>query len=220
MCRWKTVCQAAGSQRVQQVDPVAAERVAHAQRQPLGRRDGVREVLVRRVVEVPRVVARDHERVAARPRVDVHERDRVLVLLDDLGGQLARHDLAEDAVVGHGRAAYSQPDAPEAAVQDGADACAIRRERAPGSRAPTAAPACARSSCRRCRRSRSARRRSRPRRRSCARPRSGARPPARGSPGATLVSRSRSASSWSRDADQVVVHVAEVGRGPPGGSCT
>ena len=34
--------------------------------------------------EVPRVVARDHERVPARPRVDVHERHRVLVLLDDL----------------------------------------------------------------------------------------------------------------------------------------
>jgi hypothetical protein len=33
----------------------------------------------------------------------------VLVLLDDLGGQLARHDLAEDAVLRHGRAAYSQP---------------------------------------------------------------------------------------------------------------
>jgi hypothetical protein len=35
----------------------------------------------------------------------------VLVLLDHLGRQLARRDLAEDAVVvWHGRAAYSQPE--------------------------------------------------------------------------------------------------------------
>jgi hypothetical protein len=34
----------------------------------------------------------------------------VLVLLNDLGGQLTRRDLAEEAVlVAHGRAAYSQP---------------------------------------------------------------------------------------------------------------
>ena len=84
---------------VEHVHAVAAERVAHPQRQPLGGGHRAREVLLRRLVEVQGVVARDHERVPARPRVDVHERERVLVLLDDLGGQLARHDLAEDAVV-------------------------------------------------------------------------------------------------------------------------
>src|SRR5215212_4424984 len=96
--------------RVEQVDAVAAERVAHPQGQPLRGGDRVSEVLLRRLVEVPRVVARDHERMPSRPRVDVHEGDRVLVLLDHLGRQLAGHDLAEDAVVvWHGRAAYSQP---------------------------------------------------------------------------------------------------------------
>ena len=44
--------------------------------------------------------ARDHERVAARRRVDVHEGDRALVLVDDRRGQLARDDLAEEAVPG------------------------------------------------------------------------------------------------------------------------
>src|SRR5688572_28820111 len=97
---------------VEQVDAVAVEPVAHAEQQPLRGGDRVLEVFVGRLVEVARVVARDHQRVAARPRVDVHESDRVLVLLDDLGRQLAGHDLAEEAVVGvvwHGRAAYSQP---------------------------------------------------------------------------------------------------------------
>src|SRR5262245_16820581 len=95
---------------VQEVDAVAAELVAHAERQPFRGGDRALEILVGRVVEVARVVARDHERVPARPWVDVHERDRVLVLLDDLRRQLAGGDLAEDAVfVRHGRAAYSQP---------------------------------------------------------------------------------------------------------------
>ena len=51
--------------------------------------------------QFPRMPPGDHQRVAAGPRVDVHERDRVLVLVDDLRGKLARDDLAEDAVVSH-----------------------------------------------------------------------------------------------------------------------
>ena len=42
--------------------------------------------------------AGDDQRVAAGRRVDVHERDGALVLGDDLAGQLAGDDLAEDAV--------------------------------------------------------------------------------------------------------------------------
>ncbi len=40
----------------------------------------------------------DRKRVPARGRVDVHEGDRVLVFVDDRGGQLACDDLAEDAI--------------------------------------------------------------------------------------------------------------------------
>ena len=88
-----------GLAAVEEVHALGAELVAHAGGQPLGRGHGVLEVLVRRLVEVLGVVLRDHEGVPARPGVDVHERDRVLVLVDPLGGQLPRQDLAEDAVL-------------------------------------------------------------------------------------------------------------------------
>ena len=43
-----------------------------------------------------------HERMTAGGRVDVRERVRPLTLADDVGRQLAREDLAEDAVgAGH-----------------------------------------------------------------------------------------------------------------------
>ena len=46
----------------------------------------------------------DHQRVATRGGRDVHEGDRPLVFVDDRRGQLAREDLAEDAIgVGHRR---------------------------------------------------------------------------------------------------------------------
>jgi hypothetical protein len=49
------------------------------------------------------VLARDDQQVPSCRRGDVHERDRPLVLGDDLAGQLAGDDLAEDAVrVSHG----------------------------------------------------------------------------------------------------------------------
>src|SRR5918999_4296256 len=84
---------------VQDVDPVAAERVPHALGQPLGGRHGAGQVLLPDLVQVARVRPRDQQRVPASPRVDVHEGDRVLVLLDDLGRPLAGRDGAEDAVV-------------------------------------------------------------------------------------------------------------------------
>ena len=53
------------------------------------------------------MLARDHQRVAARGGGDVHEGDRALVFVDDLRGQLAGDDLAEDAIgVAHRREAY------------------------------------------------------------------------------------------------------------------
>ena len=57
--------------------------------------------------QVRRVLARDHERVPARGGSDVHEGDRALVFVDDRRRQLARDDLAEDAVwVAHRAEAY------------------------------------------------------------------------------------------------------------------
>ena len=66
---------------------------------PRGDQGAVRQVVVRDVVDVAGVRPRDHQRVAAGGRVDVHDRDRPLVLVDADRGQLAGHDLAEDAVV-------------------------------------------------------------------------------------------------------------------------
>ena len=48
-------------------------------------RDRVREVVVGDLEQVGGVVARDHQRVTRGRRVDVHEGDRVLVGVDDLG---------------------------------------------------------------------------------------------------------------------------------------
>ena len=58
------------------------------------------------------VRARDHDRVAARRRIDVHDRQRALVGVDHLAGDLAGDDLAEDAVRlggGHGRKLIDGP---------------------------------------------------------------------------------------------------------------
>ena len=78
------------------------------------------------------------------------------------------------------------------------------------SRSASAAPACGRSSSRRCRRPSSARRRSPPRPRSCACPRSGAPRPGSGSPAGRCSSSSRKPATRPVDPLQVVVDVAEV----------
>ena len=55
------------------------------------------------------MLARDHEQVTARRRVDVHERDRALVLAHARRGDLAGDDLAEQAVgVAHRRTRVSR----------------------------------------------------------------------------------------------------------------
>src|SRR4051794_15641015 len=66
--------------RVEEVDAVGIERVAHLERQPLGRGHHLAERLLVDLVQVLVVLARDDEGVPARPRVDVHEREGVLVL--------------------------------------------------------------------------------------------------------------------------------------------
>ena len=68
---------------VDQVDPFRAEPLMLALGDPLRRHGAGREVVVADGEQVGRVHLRHDERVAARRRVDVEERQRVLVLVDD-----------------------------------------------------------------------------------------------------------------------------------------
>ena len=65
------------------------------------------QVVGRDVAQVGGVLARDHQQMAARGGVDVHERDRALVLVHARRRHLAGDDLAEQAVGirGHRRSA-------------------------------------------------------------------------------------------------------------------
>ena len=94
-----------GLARVDEVDPVAAQALLHPAREALGASRGAGEVVQVDVVQVPGVPPRDHQRVAAGPRVDVHECDRVLVLVHQLRRDLAGEDLAEETVVVHSQPA-------------------------------------------------------------------------------------------------------------------
>src|SRR5215218_10745594 len=90
--------------RVEHVDAVRAEPLADERSELLRRRRARVEVLAPDLQQVLRVLARDHEQVPARRRVDVHECDGSLVLANERGGDLARHDLAEQAIgVSHRR---------------------------------------------------------------------------------------------------------------------
>ena len=60
----------------------------------LPKESGIR---ARRVVDRRDVTLGNHERVLRSGRVKVLEREHVLILEDDLGGDLLRDDLAEDA---------------------------------------------------------------------------------------------------------------------------
>ena len=51
--------------------------------------------------------ARDHQRMPRGRRIDVHERDRVLVEGDDLRRHIPGDYPAEQAVLGHGGRAYA-----------------------------------------------------------------------------------------------------------------
>ncbi len=54
------------------------------------------------IVEGRDMLARDDERVDGRVRIDVAEGDRLLVLVNNIGGNLARDDATEDAIwLGH-----------------------------------------------------------------------------------------------------------------------
>ncbi len=60
------------------------------------------EILLVDLEHVVGVRAGDHEGVATGRRVDVHEGDHAIVLIDLRGGNRPGHDGAEDAVVRHG----------------------------------------------------------------------------------------------------------------------
>ena len=87
--------------RVPEVDPLAAETLTHLLRQTLRRGVDSGQIVCIDLEEILGVAARHDERVAGAPRVDVHERDRALVLGDDRRALLARHDGAEHAPVVH-----------------------------------------------------------------------------------------------------------------------
>ena len=90
MWKWKTVCQAAAPQELIRLTPSAPRRSVARRGEPLG---GQRPSAARSSGSISsRSVAwrrGDHQRVAARGRVDVHERDRALVL-GDASGRAAR----------------------------------------------------------------------------------------------------------------------------------
>ena len=87
-----------GPGRVEEVEAVGLQRGLHSLGDPLGGDGAVAEVVGVDLQQVGGVPARDHQRVPARRRIDVHQRHRVLVGVDDLGGQIAGDDRAEDAV--------------------------------------------------------------------------------------------------------------------------
>src|SRR5215218_9854702 len=81
--------------RVDQVDAVGAEALDLSAGQLLGGAQAGRQVIRRNLEQIARVRTRNHEEVAARRRVDVHERDRAVVLAHARRGHVARDDLAE-----------------------------------------------------------------------------------------------------------------------------
>ena len=98
MWKWKTVCHAARPHELSRLTPSAPSRSVARRGEPLRRERRRGQILGLDLEQVPRVPARDHQRVAAGRRVDVHERDRALVLATICAGHLAGDDLAEDAV--------------------------------------------------------------------------------------------------------------------------
>src|SRR4051812_43297993 len=108
--------------RLEDVDALGAEPVAHPLRDSLRGDVHRRQVLRLDVVDVARVLLRDHKHVPPRPRVDVHEGKRLVVFVDLVRGDLARDDLAEDAIgVCHERGRLQPVDVAEVPVERDAE---------------------------------------------------------------------------------------------------
>jgi hypothetical protein len=86
-----------GAAGVLQVHAVRGQRRHRPRGEPLGGAHRHRQLVRLDLQQVTRMAARDDERMTAGRGTDIHERDRVRVLIDSLGGQLAaltRHHLA------------------------------------------------------------------------------------------------------------------------------
>ena len=119
--KWKTDCHAAAPHAFSRFTPSAPSRSRARSASRWAATAVAATSSRRRVVQVDAVRARDHERVAARRRVDVHERDGALVLVDDLCGKLAGEDPAEQAGgigIGHGAKPRLRPMASDSALRD------------------------------------------------------------------------------------------------------
>src|SRR3954471_16182405 len=98
------------SARVQEVHAVRVEPLLRAPRELLGHPRARLEILGRDLEQVRAVLARDDEQMPLRGGGDVHEGDGALVLVHARGWDLARDDLAEQAIrVSHGRRVSARP---------------------------------------------------------------------------------------------------------------
>src|SRR5690606_5287339 len=89
--------------RAEDVDRLRTRRAPDPRRDPLRDRQAVRRDVVRRVEERRVMIARDDQRVPRTQRLDVHERDRTIILVHQADHLLAVDDAAEDArLVDHG----------------------------------------------------------------------------------------------------------------------
>ena len=85
--------------------PVGAESRFHRTRDFLHHGGHAREYLRVGVEQIARRLLRHDQRVPRRPRHDIHEHERICVLVDLVGGDFAAQDFGEDVavVVGHAR---------------------------------------------------------------------------------------------------------------------
>src|SRR5262249_39266688 len=89
-----------GAVGLQYVEAVRLHGLAQRQRHLLRRRDGRAQIVLVRVPDRRRVGPRDDQAVAGVQRVDVHEHQRPIILVDLHGRNLTVADLAEHAVGG------------------------------------------------------------------------------------------------------------------------
>ena len=81
--------------------PVHAIQALHVASQLLPQVQDVAGQVRRHVLEIGIVLLGNDERVAGPHRLDVQERQQAVILVQDVGGNLAAGDAAEQAIVGH-----------------------------------------------------------------------------------------------------------------------
>src|SRR5712691_2466083 len=93
---------------LEQIEPVGIQRFPYGSRHLLRGHDGSLEILCLRLIEGGRVGLGHHQAVSAAQRIDVHEGERPLIIVDLGGRDLAVADHAKDAV-GHSYTSTIQP---------------------------------------------------------------------------------------------------------------